>query len=61
MDSTAQTEGEYAPQAASQVGTNNSVRINCSRLDAGNFTTSAGDYIAEVNLTLLKPAIAQSL
>jgi N-acetylneuraminic acid mutarotase len=38
-----------------QLGTLNRVRITCSRTDAGNFSTAAGDYIAKLNFTLVKP------
>jgi uncharacterized repeat protein (TIGR02543 family) len=50
-------EAEYAVTAlASQLGTTNSVRLNCSRMDEQNFTTAIGDYIARISFTLLKPS-----
>jgi hypothetical protein len=33
----------------------NHVTISCSRLDNGNFLTTAGDYIAKINLAIVKP------
>jgi len=38
-----------------QLGTTNSVTINASRTDNNNFTIGANNYIAKLNLNLLKP------
>ncbi len=41
-----------------QLGTTNSVTINASRTDNNNFTIGTNDYIAKLNLNLLKPGFA---
>ena len=41
-----------------QLGTTNSVTINASRTDNINFTIGTNDYIAKLNLNLLKPGFA---
>jgi tartrate-resistant acid phosphatase type 5 len=49
--------GHAYPVAAmyDQLGRESRVTLNCSRLDNNNFTTVAGDHIAALVFTLLKP------